>query len=103
MRLHLAGVGFMLLASLAGALAPVALRLSSDSPGVTAAVKLGTYFGGCCNPSLGAPPRGRPATRPGLRIHAAGGGAVGRAVMTPHFRAAAASFPQGLAPSWPLR
>lgn len=45
MRLHLAGVGFMLLASLAGALAPVALRLSSDSPGVTAAVKLGTYFG----------------------------------------------------------
>lgn len=47
LRLHLAGVGFMLLASLAGALAPVALRLSSGSQGVTTGVRLGTYFGGC--------------------------------------------------------
>lgn len=47
LRLHLVGVGLMLVASLAGALAPVALRLSSASRGATAAVRLGTYFGGC--------------------------------------------------------
>ncbi|KAL4452761.1 hypothetical protein ABPG75_008423 [Micractinium tetrahymenae] len=45
LRLHMAGVGLMLLASLAGAMAPVALHLSSSSRAVTTTVRLGTYFG----------------------------------------------------------
>lgn len=43
--LHVAAIGIMLAVSLAGALAPVALRLSSSGARVGVATKLGTFFG----------------------------------------------------------
>lgn len=42
---HVAAVFILLAVSLAGALAPVAARLSSSRAGVTTAIRLGTYFG----------------------------------------------------------
>ena len=54
--LHIGSVFILLAVSLAGSLAPVALRLcSAQSSGVSTAIKLGTYFGARASPSTCMP------------------------------------------------
>lgn len=64
LTLHVAAVAIMFLVSLAGALAPVALRLSSSGAGVSALTRLGTYFGGWWCPARHVPAALPPAAGP---------------------------------------